>query len=128
MSGSQGREREKELDRKKEEYNTRHILYIHIYKRGKERNRYRKEDGARSPDKLITFSPPCLSGYANYRGCKKIAFYLRLRVQSSAMGNGFFDTRRPRRPSTRSLSFSLSIFLLRAPRHRNLFLYFMGQE
>ena len=31
MSGSQGREREKELDRKREEYNTRHILYIHIY-------------------------------------------------------------------------------------------------
>lgn len=37
MSGSQGREREKEwLDRKREEYNTRRILYTYTYiKEGK---------------------------------------------------------------------------------------------
>lgn len=89
MSSLQGRKREKVGQEKRGIYK----IYMYIYKRERKKS-LSKGRQCVFPDKLITFFPPCLSGYANYRGCKTIAFYLRLRVQSSAMGNGFFDTRR----------------------------------
>lgn len=123
MSGLQGREREKVGQEKRGIYK----IYMYIYIKESEG---KKEIAIVFPDKLITFFPPCLSGYANYRGCKTIAFYLRLRVQSSAMGNGFFDTRRGPDGLRLVPTPSPSPFYLppSCTRHRNLFLYFMGQE